>query len=229
MVGAARLRRPPTDRYVNATAGRRSVCAWSLEVPRRFTCVAPPADSRVVTGSSFDRILQERLSASSETPGRPVRSAVPLLPDPGLRVLLHGWTAQVRRRVTPYEQPPVSGDGPGGRPRSPSAAAGPAPQGRPSAGAGSPSGSAGDGRSRPVRPLNDREARALATLRALGGDLDVGALDRDLRRVFRRLARRYHPDRHPGLDAPARAALAARFSTLVEAYRVLAARTTCAS
>jgi curved DNA-binding protein CbpA len=77
--------------------------------------------------------------------------------------------------------------------------------------------------------LNAREARALAALRALGGDLDAGALDRDLRRVFRRLARRYHPDRHPGLDAPARAALAARFSTLVEAYRVLAARTTRAS
>lgn len=194
----------------------------------------PGADFRGVTTPSFARILEEQLSAPWQI-SRPLAGGLPPhVPDLGLRVVLQGWSLPGRRWATSYGRPPVCGSptaapGPSSSATGPAAAAtGAARDARRPAAAGSP-GTAGcrHGRSCSTRPpLSEREAHALAAIRALGGDdLDAHALDRDLRRVFRRLARRYHPDRHPGLDGPARAALAARFSTLVEAYRVLAART----
>jgi len=192
----------------------------------------PGADFRGVTTPSFERILEEQLSAPWQV-SRPLAGGLPPhVPDLGLRVVLQGWRLPGRRWATSYDRPPVCGR-PTAAPGPSSSAAGPAAMGgardaRPPAAAGS-AGTAGRRHGRPCStrpPLSEREARALATIRALGGDdLDAHTLERDLRRVFRRLARRYHPDRHPGLDTTARAALAARFSTLVEAYRVLAART----
>lgn len=191
----------------------------------------PGADFRSVTTTSFERILEERLSAPWGASHPPTGGLPPLEPDLGLRVVLRGWSLPGRRWATSYG-PPVCGS-PTAAPGPSSSAAGTAATGA-ARDAGRPAASGSRGTSRPgaartfsaLRPLGEREARALAAIRALGGDdLDAHALDRDLRRVFRRLARRYHPDRHPGLDGPARAALAARFSTLVEAYRVLAGRT----
>jgi curved DNA-binding protein CbpA len=50
--------------------------------------------------------------------------------------------------------------------------------------------------------------------------------DDDLRRAYRELARRYHPDRHPHLPAAERTRLAAQFADVTAAYRTLI--TTCA-
>jgi len=186
-----------------------------------------------VTAPSFERILEEQLSACWQA-SRPSAAAVlPGPPDLGLLLVMRGlpgWNPTGRRRATSYDTPPAPGSQTAGSGTSSSSAGNAAPGSArdtadPAAGVGDRA--AARRRSSPAwRPLDAREARALATFRALGGDdLDPQALEHDLRRVFRRLARRYHPDRHPGLDGPARAALAARFATLVEAYRVLARRT----
>jgi DnaJ-like protein len=58
--------------------------------------------------------------------------------------------------------------------------------------------------------------RARRTL-GLDDDADPAAV----RDAYRRLARRLHPDMHPGSDEPTRRALAARFAAVTEAYRSL--------
>jgi hypothetical protein len=75
----------------------------------------------------------------------------------------------------------------------------------------------------PRTPLSPGERRALVALNALGADLgdelSIGAL----RRAFRRLARRYHPDRHPGSSVAERERLSRAFVEATEHYRVLSA------
>ena len=77
---------------------------------------------------------------------------------------------------------------------------------------------------RPVRRhLSMREQRAFDELEALGGTLTVDFTFDELRSVFRRLARRYHPDRHTGCSAHDQAAhLADQFTRARAAYQVLA-------
>jgi hypothetical protein len=75
----------------------------------------------------------------------------------------------------------------------------------------------------PRTPLNARETRALMALNALGADLDGDLSVAELRRAFRRLARRYHPDRHPGSNTAEQERLARAFVEATEHYRVLAA------
>ena len=71
--------------------------------------------------------------------------------------------------------------------------------------------------------LTTLEARALAALNALGADLDDSVCPETLRKAFRRLAHRYHPDRHPGIGATETARLARQFADATAHYRPLAA------
>jgi hypothetical protein len=78
----------------------------------------------------------------------------------------------------------------------------------------------------PVAPrvvLTALEARALKALNALGAGLDEPLTLDTLRGAFRRLARCYHPDRHPGSGAAERARLAQLFADATGHYRLLAA------
>jgi hypothetical protein len=74
--------------------------------------------------------------------------------------------------------------------------------------------------------LNACERRALAALNDLGADLGESLSLSTLRRAFRRLARRYHPDRHPGSSAAEHERMARVFVEVTEHYRVLAAALT---
>ena len=69
--------------------------------------------------------------------------------------------------------------------------------------------------------LSPRERLSLAALNALGAGLDERLSPSTLRRAFRRLARRYHPDRHPGSSAAEQQRLARVFVEATEHYRVL--------
>jgi hypothetical protein len=72
-------------------------------------------------------------------------------------------------------------------------------------------------------PLSAREKRSLTALNALGADLGDDLSLGTLRRAFRRLAHRYHPDRHPGSSAAEVDRLARLFAEATEHYHVLAA------
>jgi len=76
---------------------------------------------------------------------------------------------------------------------------------------------------RPVRILMARERRALRELIALGADLRPDFTVHELRRAFRILARRYHPDCHPDNGEAATAELSRSFAALAENYRCLKA------
>lgn len=67
-------------------------------------------------------------------------------------------------------------------------------------------------------PLRSETARARA-LRMLGLEGEPGA--DVVRAAFRQLARRWHPDRHPGANEPLRAALCQRFAQITGAYEQL--------
>jgi hypothetical protein len=80
--------------------------------------------------------------------------------------------------------------------------------------------------SRPSTPaiaLTALEKRALTALNTLGADLDEHLSIDTLRRAFRQLAHRYHPDRHPGTSAAEHARLARLFADVTGHYRLLAA------
>jgi len=76
---------------------------------------------------------------------------------------------------------------------------------------------------RPAIPLSPVERRALVALNDLGADLGDSPSFGALRRAFKRLARRYHPDRHPGASPAEQAHLARLFVDVTEHYRVLVA------
>lgn len=73
------------------------------------------------------------------------------------------------------------------------------------------------------RTLTDRQRQALDAFTSLGGSLGDDFTNADLKRAFRLLALRYHPDRHPASSDGERARLSARFAQLHDAYEHLQA------
>lgn len=71
-----------------------------------------------------------------------------------------------------------------------------------------------------ARPQGVAGGRARA-LRVLG--LEASATEHDVQRAFRRLAREFHPDRHPGASERERVELLQQFSALSAAYHQLCA------
>lgn len=71
------------------------------------------------------------------------------------------------------------------------------------------------------RRLTAMQWRSLDTFNRLGASLPVDFSAGDLRSAFRLLARRYHPDRHPGAVAPDRQRLAQQFTSLRTSYETL--------
>ena len=71
------------------------------------------------------------------------------------------------------------------------------------------------------RSLSSREQAALDQLIALGASVGADFTVDQLRSAFRSLARRYHPDRHPGSTASEKARLSMQFVQLHDAYREL--------
>lgn len=76
-----------------------------------------------------------------------------------------------------------------------------------------------------VRLLTSEERRALDVLNALGAVLAEGFTAAELRRQYRLLARRIHPDRHPHAAADERVRLSRAFAAATDSYRLLAAST----
>ena len=74
---------------------------------------------------------------------------------------------------------------------------------------------------RPVRTLSGVQQRALECLTALGARLIPDFTAAELRREYRQLARRVHPDRHPHASAEEHARLSREFSDATDAYRLL--------
>jgi hypothetical protein len=74
---------------------------------------------------------------------------------------------------------------------------------------------------RPRRTLSPRQQQALDVLVGLGGRLESDFTPDDLRRVYRTLARRYHPDGNPGCSDVEKAQLASQFARAHDAYEHL--------
>ena len=71
------------------------------------------------------------------------------------------------------------------------------------------------------RTLSARQQHALDAFAQFGASLGNDFTDTELRRAFRALALRYHPDRHPDSSDTQRADLSVRFSALHDAYESL--------
>jgi hypothetical protein len=78
-------------------------------------------------------------------------------------------------------------------------------------------------RPRPTPVLTGLQRRALGALNDLGADLDDTLASSDLRHAFRKLARQYHPDRHPDGSDAEKMRLSRVFAELTDHYRLLAA------
>ena len=79
----------------------------------------------------------------------------------------------------------------------------------------------------PVRPALQRQLsrsaqESLDALNALGAALTPDFTREELRSAFRALARRHHPDRHPGADPSVQTTLARTFRAVVHHQRQLA-------
>jgi hypothetical protein len=74
-----------------------------------------------------------------------------------------------------------------------------------------------------VRLFTVEERRALDLLIALGATLRPDFTTSELRRQYRLLARRLHPDRHPTARAEERVRLSRAFAAATESYRLLSA------
>ena len=72
-------------------------------------------------------------------------------------------------------------------------------------------------------PLPAGQMRAFSELVGFGADLRADFTAGELRSAFRTLARRYHPDSHPGSSDAAKVRLARRFADVTENYRRLLA------
>lgn len=171
-------------------------------------------------GSPFERILDAKVAAAGT-----LRTAPPVVdarPDPGLWFAMAGGGAAAfgfastglgargPRRAWPSPDGTQRGTGP--RIAPPAQRWPVAPVVPPGVAAAA----------RPRRTLLPAERNALEWLRQCGepGLPDDFTPD-ELKRAYRRLARRYHPDRHIGADQPTRSALAATFHRIHEAHRLL--------
>ena len=76
---------------------------------------------------------------------------------------------------------------------------------------------------RTERVLTDAQSRALETLRELGAVLAADFTLVELRREYRRLARRVHPDSHPGSSRMEAERLSRQFVSATDAYQRLLA------
>jgi hypothetical protein len=184
----------------------------------------PRADCRSMAGALlFSEVLDERLAALQ--PGAPLRPpaiatgpylAAPTLP-PSIAAAafarlaaMEAWpaTCGVRdaRRASQHRRMSPFGPGPS---------------------RGAPVSARAGGRCcfhLPALHLEPSARRALACLRELGApDLPSRFTPAELRNAFRRLALRYHPDRHSRCGATERARLAGAFARVCEAYRALGA------
>jgi hypothetical protein len=74
---------------------------------------------------------------------------------------------------------------------------------------------------RPHRALSPRQREALDAFVQLGARMGDDFTHAELRSVFRSLALRYHPDRHPGSSETERTNLSVRFTQLHDAYESL--------
>lgn len=71
--------------------------------------------------------------------------------------------------------------------------------------------------------LNDVQQQAFERFAALGAPLEADFSIEELRRAYRRLAQRYHPDRHTAAAAAEREMLARGFTEAAAGYRCLRA------
>lgn len=76
---------------------------------------------------------------------------------------------------------------------------------------------------RPAHRLTDRQRRAFERLGVLGADLPAGFTSEELRREYRGLARRFHPDRHGDCSEMERQQRARNFAEAAESYSCLRA------
>lgn len=74
---------------------------------------------------------------------------------------------------------------------------------------------------RPDHRLTDAQRQALHRLVDLGASLAANFTAAELRREYRQLAYRFHPDRHAEADMAERAALARSFAAATADYRLL--------
>jgi DnaJ-like protein len=74
---------------------------------------------------------------------------------------------------------------------------------------------------RPRRSLSAKHQQALEALVALGARIDADFTDDELRRAFRGLALRYHPDRHPASTNGEKVRLSGLFAQACDAYEDL--------
>lgn len=155
-----------------------------------------------MASDSFWEVLAARLHdgpasrAAASRPGSPVRQTC----DPGLRLILLGGSLGGRVRLAPV----VSAESPAPAPLAP------------------PDAATGRWR-RPRRLLTAARRAALDVLRASGAaELNEDFSAADLRRAYRRLALRWHPDRHVTAGPAERTALAETFARVTSAYRQLA-------
>jgi len=166
-------------------------------------------------GETFGDLLERELARVREPEPRAAaawQTRNPAAQNPFLFVtsaLLESWSKPLATTgQLDYSAPTcaAASEGPRRIPISPVHAAAPAP-----------------GHGRPVRILMARERRALRELIALGADLQPDFTVHELRRAFRILARRYHPDCHPDKDEAATTELSRSFAALAENYRCLKA------
>lgn len=76
---------------------------------------------------------------------------------------------------------------------------------------------------RPDHVMTAVQRLAFTRFTALGGALQANFSAADLRREYRVLAQRYHPDRHLAADPLARQTVASRFAEATACYRCLRA------
>ena len=85
------------------------------------------------------------------------------------------------------------------------------------------------GPARSPRPLSPRQREAFDAFVQLGARISDDFTDAELRSMFRSLALRYHPDRHPGGSDDERAQLSVCFAQLHDAYESLKSVSVCSN
>ena len=82
---------------------------------------------------------------------------------------------------------------------------------------------------RPRRTLSARQRAAFDAFVQLGARISDDFTEQELRSMFRSLALRYHPDRHPASSDSERAHLSVRFTELHDAYELLKSIPVCSN